>query len=287
MASIHLGRGSKLLGVFTENEVRAGLADGRFTPGDLGWQEGMENWKPLSAFAEFSDRAPDADDDETAEPGELPAAPEWPWEQRRERGIFTAFFATARLVLLRPRTAFAGMPESTNAAIFFLLGGCVLTSFCLIVGGLALLPFAMRAAPPGQTMPALNGATLFFVFTVGWAMLCALLFALALVALCWWAAVVHGCLRLFLRVSQPFATTFRALCFAAVAAFPLLAIPFVGIFAASIAHLLVATLGLAAITERPARRMGLAMLLPAIVFTCGLVAFAEGVAMLMHLNLQP
>jgi hypothetical protein len=49
----HLGRGSQPLGQFTEEEVRLGLAEGRFLTTDLGWLPGMTEWKPLSQFVEL------------------------------------------------------------------------------------------------------------------------------------------------------------------------------------------------------------------------------------------
>lgn len=44
----HLGRDSRQLGEFDENEIRAGLQSGRFFPSDLAWAEGMPDWRPLS-----------------------------------------------------------------------------------------------------------------------------------------------------------------------------------------------------------------------------------------------
>ena len=54
MANIHVNRGATSLGVFSEEEVREGLRNHRFLPGDLGWREGMANWQPLSQFTEFA-----------------------------------------------------------------------------------------------------------------------------------------------------------------------------------------------------------------------------------------
>src|SRR5215472_16223739 len=47
---IWINRAGQNLGTFTEEEVQRGLAQGQFVATDLGWQEGMETWKPLSAF---------------------------------------------------------------------------------------------------------------------------------------------------------------------------------------------------------------------------------------------
>lgn len=43
----HLARGGQSLGQFTEEQVRAGMADGQFAASDLCWTEGMSEWKPV------------------------------------------------------------------------------------------------------------------------------------------------------------------------------------------------------------------------------------------------
>jgi hypothetical protein len=50
MAMIFVNRDSQNIGQFTEQEISNGLQSGQFFPADLGWQEGMETWQPLSAF---------------------------------------------------------------------------------------------------------------------------------------------------------------------------------------------------------------------------------------------
>lgn len=48
----HLARGGQQIGTFAEEEVRSGLAAGRFQSGDLCWTEGMTDWQPVgSKFA--------------------------------------------------------------------------------------------------------------------------------------------------------------------------------------------------------------------------------------------
>ncbi|MFA7343659.1 MAG: GYF domain-containing protein [Terrimicrobiaceae bacterium] len=50
MAMIFVNRDRQSLGQFTEQEVSNGLDSGQFLPTDLAWQEGMENWQPISSF---------------------------------------------------------------------------------------------------------------------------------------------------------------------------------------------------------------------------------------------
>lgn len=48
----HIARGGQQIGTFTEEEIRSGLATGRFQSGDLCWTEGMTDWQPAgSKFA--------------------------------------------------------------------------------------------------------------------------------------------------------------------------------------------------------------------------------------------
>ena len=68
MAMIFVNRDRQSLGQFTDQEISNGLESGQFLPGDLGWQEGMENWQPLSSFTNLP--APGA-----AVPASRPAPP--------------------------------------------------------------------------------------------------------------------------------------------------------------------------------------------------------------------
>lgn len=51
---IHVARDGAALGVFSPDEVRAGLADGRFRRADLAWRAGMASWTPLAEWPEFA-----------------------------------------------------------------------------------------------------------------------------------------------------------------------------------------------------------------------------------------
>ncbi len=51
----HIARGGQPIGTFAEEEVRSGLAAGRFQVGDLCWAEGMTDWQPVgSKFAPYA-----------------------------------------------------------------------------------------------------------------------------------------------------------------------------------------------------------------------------------------
>lgn len=93
---IHIARKGALLGVFTAEEVLAGLAAGRFVATDLAWREGMAEWKGLGEWPEFASATvtPSA-----AAPTMPVAASTVPWELGKSPG---AFFATVREAILNP-----------------------------------------------------------------------------------------------------------------------------------------------------------------------------------------
>src|SRR5467141_3892678 len=140
MAMIHVNRGATSLGVFPEEQVREGIRSGRFLPNDLGWREGMASWQPLSQFTEFADdiaAAPAAG----APPPQTPTAPAMiapsagstsaprsglPWDERRSKGLFSAFIETLQMVLTRPSEAFTAMKREgglSEPLVYALIGG--------------------------------------------------------------------------------------------------------------------------------------------------------------------
>src|SRR5262249_52963419 len=119
---IWINRAGQNLGTFTQEEVQRGLTQGQFVVTDLGWQEGMETWKPLSEFPSLQMPPP-----KDVPPAPMPAPPmvssvqesalsrideieDGPaWEQRQTLGFFKALFETWKEVLFKPGTAFARM----------------------------------------------------------------------------------------------------------------------------------------------------------------------------------
>src|SRR5215813_3254127 len=119
---IWINRAGQNLGTFSEEEVKRGLTQGQFVATDLGWQEGMETWKPLSEFPALQTPAPPAPvaPKPSPSPGSVPL-PETAlatspyqedgpaWEQRQTLGVVKALFETWKEVLLHPGTAFSRM----------------------------------------------------------------------------------------------------------------------------------------------------------------------------------
>src|SRR5436853_1884823 len=117
MATFHINRSGTSLGTFSEDEVREGLRSGKFAGTDLGWREGMAIWQPLAQISEFAQ--------ETG-PGAASPPPQFaggavtpgvtvvprsglPWDDRQQKGFFTAFIETLQMVLTRPAEAFTVM----------------------------------------------------------------------------------------------------------------------------------------------------------------------------------
>lgn len=86
---IHVARPPNQLGVFSQEEVAAGLQSGRFLPTDQAWRDGMSAWLPLSQWAEFAGfgllASPGEAAAQTPAAGVMaPAGPsQLPWEQGR------------------------------------------------------------------------------------------------------------------------------------------------------------------------------------------------------------
>lgn len=100
--SIHVARQSSQQGVFTAEEVAAGLRSGRFLTSDLGWKEGMTSWVALGEWPEFRGAFVLAAAPSPA--GDPFAPPTIPWEQGKS---LRSFFATLKGALLTPRETLA------------------------------------------------------------------------------------------------------------------------------------------------------------------------------------
>src|SRR3954464_1187232 len=105
MAMIHVSRSGQTLGVYEEEKVREGLRTGEFIGTDLGWMEGMPNWRPLSELESFyTVPPPQAAVAPVAPPPPVTAvAPATepasartglPWENREGRGFVDALTET-------------------------------------------------------------------------------------------------------------------------------------------------------------------------------------------------
>ena len=297
MSHIHINRDRETLGQFTPEEVAKGLRDGTFFESDLGWQQGMEAWKPLGEWHDLpavSESAPplpqttshpsastpplpetpsaatptatpepqgnSPEEDENAAAGDLPA-----WEHLQQVGFLTATSQTIRQVLLEPTKTFARLKRSgglLQPLLYAILMGCV-------GGGMAVLyQMGILLIAPDQAPTPLLGK-------VGSAMMAlfALLFFLPLVVIIQTflsAALCHGFLFLLGGARRGFETTFRVFCYGDGSSKILLLIPFCGSIFQAVWAFLAIVIGLKEAHQTDTWRALAALVLP-LIFCVGLV----------------
>ena len=269
MAMINVNRGTTSLGIFSEEDIRAGLRTGRFAPTDLGWREGMTSGQTLAQFPEFAEAitgaAPVPD---TTSPG-MAIAPApgartgLPWENRQQLGLVKAFSDTLVMVLTKPVEAFQIMRTEgglVDPLLYAIIGG----SFGFIVYFLITLALGSFGMMGGQRNPlaAMFGAGVGMIFMI---ILCPIFIAIGLFI---GAGIIHVCLMLVGGAKRSYETTLRVVCFTSGSTQPLLIIPICGGFISGIWGLVVECIGLARAHETDTGRAVLAIVLPLIV-CCG------------------
>jgi hypothetical protein len=148
---IHVARPPNQLGVFSQEEVAAGLQAGRFLPTDQGWREGMSAWTPLSQWEEFSPLGIPSAPAEFAQAATAQPMPAW------ERGSsIENFFSTIKDVALNPVQTFDNLPAEGGLGRPLLYNYLTTFPALLLLAGLYALILAvmgdgilqgMRSAP--------------------------------------------------------------------------------------------------------------------------------------------
>jgi hypothetical protein len=265
MAMIHVNRAGTSLGVFAEEDVREGLRTGRFAGSDLGWREGMAQWQPLSQFTEFaSDLPAGAPPPPVATIGTSPAPRSGlPWDERQQRGLFSAFVETLQMVLSRPTEAFTAMKREGGLGeplIYAVIGGSVGLMIYFIYN-LAFRSLGMMANR-GDPLTHMVGTGIWGIFLI----ICAPI--LVVIGIFINAAILHVCLMIVGGARQSFETTFRVVCFEAGSVYPLMIVPLCGGLIAGVWGIVVRCIGVARAHETDTGRAVLAVLLPVII-CCG------------------
>jgi len=162
---IHVARNSAQLGVFSSEEIIAGLQSGRFLAADLAWREGMAAWIPLGDWSEFrgvgvpppSPAASFGVKDDTSLP-----TPSW------ERGAsFANYVATIKEVALEPVRTFANLRDGGYARpISFTYWSLLPAWICgsLLYGGILFFMLSVGKAaslPNDRVMQWLSGVGAF------------------------------------------------------------------------------------------------------------------------------
>jgi hypothetical protein len=273
MATFHINRSGTSLGTFSEEDVRAGLRSGRFLGTDLGWRDGMANWQPLAQISEFAQAisaAGAAVPPQAGSPGSIPAVTAagarsgLPWDERQQKGFFTAFIETLQMVLTRPAEAFTVMKREGGFGeplIYAVVGGSVgaIVSFLFSLLFHSFGMFTDHRNPLG----AMAGMG---IGSIGFIILAPLAIVICLFIL---AGVVHLCLMIVGGANQPFETTFRVLAFTQGSTGVLQVIPVCGGLIAAVWGIVVNCIGLARAHETDTGRAVLAIVLTLVV-CCGL-----------------
>ena len=273
MATFHINRSGTSLGTFSEEDVRAGLQSGRFLGTDLGWRDGMANWQPLAQISEFAQAisaAGAAVPPQAGSPGSIPAVTAagarsgLPWDERQQKGFFTAFIETLQMVLTRPAEAFTVMKREGGFGeplIYGVVGGSV-GAIVAFLFSLLLHSFGMFTdhRNPLGAMAGMGIGSIGFIILVPLFIVIGLFIG---------AGVIHLCLMIVGGANQPFETTFRVLAFSHGSTGVLQLIPICGGLIAGVWAILVNCIGLARAHETDTGRAVLAVFLPVIV-CCGL-----------------
>lgn len=267
MSKIHINRNGNPLGVFTLEEVKAGLSDGKFLPTDLAWHEGMPEWKPIGELPELTGGAAtsaagnseDASDSMTA----ITTVEDGPaWEKREELGLLPAMIETIKAVLLDPVATFSSMKKSgglANPLLYYVIPS--------VLGGIMGLIYNQFISKMGGTNELASlGLDSGIGLVIGFIALPLLLIISAFIS----SGVMHLCLRLIGAAQEPFEATFRVIMYASGSTAILQLVPFCGGSVAGIWALVLMVIGFTKVHNISTGKAVLAVLLPTIV-CCALI----------------
>ena len=290
---IWINRAGQNLGTFTLEEVQRGLDQGQFVPGDLGWQEGMETWKPLAEFpslrmpqprfetsslAPVHQTSPDvppplAEQTLTTIDEDGPA-----WERRQQLGLFKALTQTWKEILFNPTVSFARMKTSGGFTTPFLfnLAMVIIWAFFTVIYRLLLTGMFAAAGSmrnDSSYMLGIGAGTSAFVVILFLVVAIPMIVALNFLS----AGITHLCLALFKGTSKNYEATYRVICYS-YSAWIFALVPCAGGVVAGIWGLVSSIIGLSKVHKTETWRAAVAVLLP--IFVCTGLVVALYVAIL-------
>ena len=134
---IHVARNSAQLGIFTPEEIVAGLQSGRFVAADLAWREGMAAWTRLGDWSEVRGVGVPPSPGAATVPGEavlVLGETTFPWEISKSPSSayasFVSLFRNPHAVLANARLEFFPTLQLVwiillAASVFSIIGGVV------------------------------------------------------------------------------------------------------------------------------------------------------------------
>lgn len=227
MTIIFISRDREQLGQFSEEEVREGLQTGRFLSTDLGWKEGMAEWKPLSTFGLES---PAGAIISPASNLPVPAAPEgeWPaWDNAAAVGYFQAWWSTSYEALFSPIASFSKM-KTTGGYGSPLLYAVICAALAGLVAGLfqGVLTFATTPSMEGAEGAGLAAMACSIPLAVGSTLVGSIIGVIIGSFLS--AGIMHLILMLLGGANKGFETTYRAITYSLGAINTLQVVPCLG-----------------------------------------------------------
>src|SRR3984885_6930896 len=279
---IWINRAGQNLGTFTLEEVQRGLNQGQYVPTDLGWQEGMESWKPL---AEFAGLQMPTQQPEPPAPA-FPSSPHFPpplgdatlaivddvedgpaWERRKELGLVQALIQTWKEVLFNPNVSFLRMKTSGGYAAPFLFNLTMVVIYAFFTTIYQVLFSGVFAAAAGA---AHNGSNAMNGLSVGLPPLLNLGAMIVLIPLLVGftfvnAGITHLCLALFKGTSRNYEATYRVVCYS-YSTWIFALVPCAGGIVSSVWGVVSTIIGLSKVHRTEGWRAAVAVLLP--VFVC-------------------
>jgi len=109
---IHVARNAVQLGIFSSEEIVAGLQSGRFLASDLAWRDGLAAWAPLGDWVEFRGVGVPPPSPSSVAAKDEPALPMPSWERGAS---FAHFTATIKEVAFDPVRTFANLRDGDFA----------------------------------------------------------------------------------------------------------------------------------------------------------------------------
>jgi hypothetical protein len=289
MKKIHLNRDRQNLGEFSEEEVLAGLAEGKFLPTDLAWHVGMDAWRPIGeiqASLSAGSASPPTPEplSETASglesrvaPGDhsavLPHDPQPAWERRQSLGFFPAIVESIRQILTQPAQTFSQMPREGGFGSPLIFS--ILLSWAGIIAA-SIYQGIWFMVNPSALERELEGISL----GLFWAILAGVLIIMPIfitILAFIGSAITHLCLMITGGAKHSYETTFRVTAYCQGATGILQFIPFCGGLLYSIWYLVALIIGLTKAHETETWRVVVAVLLP-VLLCCGLFAGLMGLA---------
>jgi hypothetical protein len=233
---IHVARNSAQLGIFSSEEIIAGLQSGRFLASDLAWRDGMAVWSPLGDWSEFRGigvppPSPSAASAFGAKDEASLAMPSWEREPS-----FSSYVATIKEVALDPVRTFANLRDGGYArpiafSYWSLLPAWILGS--LMYAGIAFFVLSAGQSvslPKDPAMQWLSGTTPLAAAAIISGFLGAI-FVLTPLFQFLGAAITHVLLFPW-KPSGSYAQTYRAGAYATAAFMPFVFIPCLNYIAA-------------------------------------------------------